>query len=419
MGHRSPNRSPRATPAEGATAAPAFGKLSRVGRNVVALGLTSLLTDVSSEMVTAILPLYLTFVLRFSPLQFGFFDGLYQGVTALVRIGSAVRADRRRQYKGVAALGYGTSALCKLGLLAAGTAWLPTTAILVVDRLGKGVRTAPRDALIALSSVRAHVAEAFGVHRAMDTAGALIGPLLAFAVLSTAPAAYDAVFAVSFAAGVAGLGALLLLVENRSGSAVSERRPAVRLRGVIALLQIPQFRRLVFVGGLLSLVTVSDAFVYLVCQRRANLDPGVFPLLPVAVALAYLLLAIPAGRLADRIGRARVLLGGYAALAAVYALLAWPVADAPVILSSLPLLGTYYAATDGVLMALASRALPAPLLTSGLALLTTVTVLVRLVASTTFGAVWSWRGPQQAVLLFLIGLVGALSVSAVALRERR
>ena len=394
----------------------AAGWLVRIGWNVVFLGLTSLLTDVSSEMVTAVLPLYLTYVLRFSPLTFGVFDGLYQGVSALVRIWGGLIADRRRQRKEVAAVGYATSALCKLGLLASGSLWIPTTACLVLDRLGKGVRTPPRDALIALSSSPEHVAEAFGVHRAMDTAGALIGPIVAFALLSRAPAAFDAIFVVSFAFAVAGLGALLLFVENRGAATDAATKDGASWRTAVGLLRIPAFRNLVLAGCVLSLSTVSDAFVYLVVQRRANLAPRLFPLLPVAVAVAYLGLAVPAGRLADRFGRTRVLLAGYGALAAAYVLLAWPDAASAALLSSLLLVGAYYAASDGVLMAMASRTLPPERLTGGLALLTTGTVLARLFGSMLFGAAWTWRGPEGAVVLFLCGLLAALTVAARALR---
>ena len=399
-------------------APPATGWRARIGWNVVFLGLTSLLTDVSSEMVTAVLPLYLTYVLRFSPLAFGFFDGLYQGVSAVVRIWGGLIADRGRRRKEVAAAGYATSALCKLGLLASGAQWIPTTGFLLLDRLGKGVRTPPRDALIALSSSRAHVAEAFGVHRAMDTAGALIGPILAFALLARAPAAFDAIFVVSFAFAVAGLGALLFFVENRGADVGTGAKAGASWRTAVGLVRIPAFRTLLLVGSVLSLATVSDAFVYLVVQRRANLAPHLFPLLPVAVALTYLVLAIPAGRLADSFGRARVLLAGYGALAAAYVVLAWPDAGSAGLLSSLLLLGAYYAATDGVLMAMASRTLPPDQLTTGLALLTTGTLLARLLGSILFGAAWTWRGPEGAVVLFLCGLTVALAAAAMALRRR-
>jgi MFS family permease len=391
------------------------GLLARVGRNVLLLGATSLLTDVSSEMVNAVLPLYLMQVLRFSPLGFGVFDGIYQGASALMRLWSGVVADRRRARKGVAALGYGISALTRLGLVVAGGWWMATAAVLWLDRLAKGLRTAPRDALIALSSSAERRGEAFGVHRAMDTAGAVAGPLIAFVLLASAPGAFDAVFAVSLTFAVAGFGVLVLFVENRTGPTTTAA-PA-RLRTAGALLAIPPFRALVAAGTLLSIATISDAFVYLIVQRRADLDPSLFPLLPVAMTVAFVLLAIPAGRLADAIGRAPVFLAGYGALAVAYALLAFADA-APALLVSLPLLGAHYAATDGVLMAMASRMLPPERMTTGLAMLTTGTTAGRLLASAAFGAAWSWRGPQAAVLGFLVWLLAATVGAGLVLRSR-
>src|SRR5207244_3468591 len=120
----------------------------------------------------------------------------YQGVSAVLRLAGGLVADRLRNHKGVAAIGYLLSAGCKLGLLAAANAWLWATGILFLDRLGKGIRTAPRDALISLSVARANLAEAFGVHRALDTAGACLGPVLAFCLLGVVPGAFDAVFVV-------------------------------------------------------------------------------------------------------------------------------------------------------------------------------------------------------------------------------
>ena len=147
------------------------------------LGLTSLLTDISSEMVTSILPLYLVLTLGLTPLQFGFIDGLSQAVAAFARLGSGLLADRWRNHRAVAAAGYGLSALSRLLLLAAGGAWGLLSSAIVLDRIGKGIRTSPRDALISLSSAPERLGLAFGVHRALDTIGALLGPLLAFAIL--------------------------------------------------------------------------------------------------------------------------------------------------------------------------------------------------------------------------------------------
>ncbi len=249
----------------------------RVSSTVILLGLTSLFTDISSEMVSAVLPLYLVLHLGFTPLHFGLIDGTYQGGTALVRGAGGLIADRRRRYKEVAGFGYALSAACKLGLWSAGSAWLPTLGFLFLDRTGKGVRTAPRDALISLSSRPARLAEAFGVHRALDTAGALLGPLVAFALLGLVPDGYDVIFVVSFCVAVVGLGILLFFVSNPALPA--EAHAAASLRAVGPLMRRPGIRGVVVAGGLLSLVTVSDSFVYLTFQRRALMDPQYFPLL--------------------------------------------------------------------------------------------------------------------------------------------
>src|SRR4051812_13177539 len=155
----------------------------RIGGTVLLLGTCSLLTDVSSEMVSAILPLYLVATLGFTPLQYGIVDGLYQGAAAVVRLGSGFLGDRFQRHKFVASVGYGLSALVKLGLALVGSAFGALSALILLDRTGKGIRTAPRDAMISLTASERHLGLAFGVHRAMDTAGAMIGPIIAFALL--------------------------------------------------------------------------------------------------------------------------------------------------------------------------------------------------------------------------------------------
>ena len=144
-----------------------------VSRTVWCLGLTSFFTDVSSEMVASILPIYLVLHLHLSPLAFGLIDGLYQGFAAVARVAGGFVADRWRSHKAVASVGYGLSAVCKLGLLAAGNVWSLLALTIALDRTGKGIRTAPRDAMISLSTPRAELATAFGVHRALDAAGAM------------------------------------------------------------------------------------------------------------------------------------------------------------------------------------------------------------------------------------------------------
>jgi MFS family permease len=198
---------------------------SGISPTVYALGVTSLFTDVAAEMVTSVLPLYLVFALQLSPLQVGLLDAVYQGAAAVARLAGGWFADRWQRHKQVAAAGYGLSAVCKLGWLAAGTSWPALSGVMAADRVGKGIRTAPRDALISLASDPQRVGLAFGVHRAFDSAGALLGPLVAFAILAALPEAYDVVFVASFCIALAGLAALLLLVRSPSAATVAATRP--------------------------------------------------------------------------------------------------------------------------------------------------------------------------------------------------
>ena len=384
--------------------APAAGQLSgvrpRIARTVWLLGLVSCLTDVSSEMVSSVLPIYLLVQLELSPLHFGIVDGLYHGVTAAVRLISGVVADRSRRYKTVAAVGYAMSAVCKLGLLAAGTSAGALAAVIAIDRTGKGLRTAPRDAMISLSSRGGDVAAAFGVHRALDTLGVIVGPLMAYLVLRSAPGAFDAVFVLSFAMAILGLGVLTLLVDNTGGERAEQAGTSIR--EMLALGRNRHFGALVAAGMLLGVTVMSDAFLYLMLQRRSGLQAETLPLLFIGTACAFLALAVPAGRLADRIGRARVFIGGHVILIALYAAALFGRLDTPGIVLCLILHGAYYAATDGVLPALASGILPAEVRASGLAAVATASSLARLVGSVLLGALWTWRGPGGVLAFALI-----------------
>jgi len=392
-------------------------KERRVPRTVVLLGLTSLLTDISSEMVAAVLPLYLVYAAGFTPLQLGIVDGLYRGAAAFVALASGFAADRRKRHKEVASLGYGLSAACKLALVAAGGAVGAIGAIVMLDRVGKGIRTAPRDALISLSASPKTLGAAFGVHRAMDTTGAMLGPLLAFGLLALAPLAFNTIFLVSFCFAVLGLGVIVLLVPGNP--ARSAREPGPSLRAATDLLVVPRFRALVVVASLLGMATISDAFLYLALQRHLELAPLTFPLLFVGASLAYMLLAVPIGRLADRVGRGRVFVAGYALLLPVYASLLLPAAGLPALALGLALVGASYAATDGVLAALASASLEEEVRGSGLAVITTATNLARFLASVGFGALWTWAGLDVAVMACGIALALAIVVTATLLVKTR
>ncbi|MEW2044686.1 MFS transporter [Streptomyces sp. NPDC005476] len=386
---------------------------------VLALGAVSLITDVSSEMVTAVLPLYVVAGLGLSPLGFGVLDGINNGVGALVRLAGGHLADRGgHRHKAVAGLGYGLSALCKPLLLLAHT--LPAIGVVLsADRTGKGLRTAPRDAMIALATEPEYRGRAFGVHRAMDTTGALLGPLVAFAVLRATVDGYDAVFAVSGCVAVLGVLVLVLFVPRRIAPAGAvplpePARPA--LRDALALLRRPELRRLTVCATLLGLTTVSDSFLYLLLQREGDLPAHLFPLLPLGTAAVFLLLALPFGALADRVGSRRLFLAGHGVLLLGYALVLSPWHGAPAVAAVLLLHGAFYAATDGVLAAATAGAVPARHLGAGQALVGTGQALARFVCSLAFGAAWSLWGGRPALAVAAGALAAGVVVASFVLR---
>lgn len=434
------------------------GVTQRVAGTVVLMGIVSMFTDISSESVNAILPLYLTAVVGLGPLAYGFIDGLYQGVSALVRILGGWLADRGDHPKWIAFFGYALSAITRIALIPAAN-FATITTVITIDRLGKGVRTAPRDAVITASSHPDSLGRAFGVHRALDTLGAVIGPLVAFAILqavsgnSRTAEDFRSIFVISFAAAVIGLAILLLVVPDvrpRRRAAASEvaeaevagtevagtevaganakgarRRikgdsepaesvvvPAEQLkneadqaivvpsaRPSLKLLADRRFALLITAAGILGILTVGDGFVYLALQQRDNLAINYFPLLYVGTNLAYFLMAVPFGRIADRVGRSKMFLSGHVVLPIAYVLAGAPISGPYIVVVCLILLGTYYAATDGVLAALAGRIVDAPARTSGIATAQTVQAMARFFSSLAFGLSWTLFGARTALYL--------------------
>ena len=389
-----------------------------VSRTVWALGVTSLFTDISSEMVASVLPLYLVLHLGMSPLAFGIVDGLYQGAAALTRVAAGILSDRWRRHKAIAASGYALSAACRFLFIIAGDAWNAIAGIIVADRLGKGIRTAPRDALISLSTPPSLLATAFGVHRALDAAGAMLGPIVAFAILALVPGGFDLLFVVSFVVAVVGVGAIVLLVPgDRQSDGGDGAGVGISRAGATALLLDREYRGLVIAGVVLTLATVSDAFIYLLVQRRFGVPAMAFPLLYVGTSLCTAMFAVPCGRLADRLGRRLVLVAGYGLLGGVYAALLVPAhVAAPLIgLLVVTMLGGYYAATDGVLTAMTAARLSPAQTGTGLALLTTTVNLSRLGASVVFGWMLTVGGENLAVGGYIGMLLIAVAIASLLL----
>ncbi|MCE3261453.1 MAG: transporter [Pseudoduganella sp.] len=384
-------------------------------RTVYALGATSLLTDVSTEMVASVLPVYLMLALRLSPAEFGVADGLFRGgaaVAALLLGGLLTYGSGRSKL--VAGAGYAMSVLAKLALLASG-AFAAIVACLALDRMGKGLRAAPRDTILAASVPAGQLGLAFGTHRALDGAGALAGPLLASGLLFLAPSEYSLLFCVALAFALSGLAVFWRLVPPATPPAPA--RPArLPLRAHWQRCLPPACRKLLAAAMLLSLFTVSEGMIYAQMQQSFALEPFMQPLLPVGTAAAFLLLAAPVGWLADRVGRLRVFLAAHVLLLPLYGLLWGAAGVTPPLWQAAALvllLGCYVAATDGVLMAAVAAAVPPAARGLSLALFAAGVAGAKLASSMLFGLLWDRYDVAGAVLVYGAGLLCALAVFAL------
>jgi len=387
--------------------------------NVWGLGVTSLLTDISSEMVVSVLPAYLVVTSGFAPLVLGLAAGLHEGGPMLATWLGGLVADRFGKRKLTAATGYALSAGSRFAwFIFASPAAGAVAAFVLADRAGKSIRTAPRDAIISLSVGRDQLATAFGVHRALDAAGAAAGPVLAFTLLWALPRRYDVVFFSSFVIALVGLAALVLLVDERAqllAHAPAGRR--VWAEGFALFGDMP-LRQLLVLAAAFGLVTISDAFIYLLLVQRSHASAVWIPLLYTGTAISFLTLAVPIGALADRIGRRRIFVAGHGSLLLVYLLAlgaapAWPWNAA----ASVVLLGAFYASSEGVLAGLAGDLLPAQVRATGLAWVATSLGAARLCSALIFGYLWTRAGDVAAVAVFGAGLLAVLTMFAVSIRQ--
>ncbi|GAA1356523.1 MFS transporter [Catellatospora bangladeshensis] len=366
----------------------------------------SLLTDVSAEMITAFMPVYLLFTLQMGYAQFGVLDGVYTGATALLRLVGGHVSDRTHRHKAVAATGYGLSAATKLIFPVVGANAFGIGATMAADRAGKGLRTAPRDALISLSTPPDRLGAAFGLHRSMDTVGALLGPLVTFLLLSQIGIVAGPVFVVSACFAVVGLIVLIAFVRERPVPARTGPKPSIRAG--LALLKGAGYRRVAIAAAVLGLATLSDAFVFILVQKATDVPQAVLPLMPLGTALVFLAAAAPLGRLADKVGGSVVFLGGHVLLLAVYVLLLASGTGYVGVGVALLLHGLFYAATDGVLSARVSALVPESLRASGLSVVQTGQALTRLVSSVGFGFLLQFAAFDTAVYTAIGSLVIAV-----------
>ena len=328
------------------------------GKNVLILGLVSMFTDISSEMVVAIIPLFLTNAVGFGIFSFAIFEGVFQTAGAFFRLWGGQIADRTSNAKKTATLGYAISTVTRLGLfLSTFLGQLFAIPFLIADRIGKGIRVAPRDSLISRSVPSAKLATAFGIHRSLDTLGALLGPLAAWFLLDLTLNSFDSVFFVSLMTGGVGVAIIFWLAKNPEDLEETEIAPVEleepkpaenKISGVPNLIKVLAHNNayyLVGAAGILSLFTIGESLLYLYLFREGNLDATLFPLLYAGTAIVHLLLAVPLGKLGDTFGKIKVFMMGQALLIPAYLLIANVEISGSIILLTLGIFGVYFAST--------------------------------------------------------------------------
>ena len=376
-----------------------FRALFSLPRSVWLLGLVSLVNDSASELVYPLVPLYLSGVLMAGPRVLGLIEGVAEAMASLLKLWAGVMVDRSGRSKPWVVAGYGLAGLAR-PLIAFVVGWPMLLALRLADRMAKAVRAAPRDALLAAHIAPGQRGLAFGLHRAMDNAGAVIGPLLAWALLS-AGLPLGQVFLWAVVPGAVCVGLTLALREAPPPAAAPPR-----LRWTLASLPVP-LRRYLVVVALFTLGNSSNMFL-LLRARELGVAEAQVPLLWAAVSGVAALFSVPLGGLSDRIGRVRLLVAGYVAYAAFYAGMAAWAAPGWRLYALFGVYGVFMAATEGVERALMADLAPPEQRGTAFGWLNLVTGALLLPASLVFGALWE---TASASVAFGFGAACALAAA--------
>jgi MFS family permease len=373
---------------------------------VVKLGLVSFFADVASEMLYPLTPIFLTSVLGASVFSVGIIEGFAEGIASLLKTYSGYWSDRLKKRKTFIWVGYLLGAIAK-PIMGASTSWVHVFAARAVDRFGKGIRTAPRDALLSEAVHEKQRGLAFGWHRAMDTMGAAVGPLVAVYYLSehSAPADLRSLYYLAIIPGIFSVMIALSLREKVEPLTKRAQNPKTHfdLKWVTA-----DFKKYLIAWGAFALTNSSDVFL-LLKARNEGISVVTTILMYAFYNLLYSVLSPFLGHLSDRIGRKKVLISGLVAFALIYMSFAfatqiwqfWCLFGA---------YGIYMAATDGVGKAYALDLVPRDLKATGLGLVGSVTGFATIIASSVGGLLWDKTGSQWTFCYGALGAVIAISV---------
>ncbi|HLA20666.1 MAG TPA: MFS transporter [Pseudolabrys sp.] len=373
---------------------PSFFRWREIPGGVWALGLVSLFMDISSEMIHALLPLYLVTVLGASALTVGIIEGIAEAAAAIVKIFSGALSDYLGKRKWLAAAGYGLAAVTKpVFPLASSIGWL--VAARFVDRVGKGIRGSPRDALVADLTPADLRGGAYGLRQSLDTVGAVLGPLLAVVFMAAFANDFTAVFWIAVIPAFISVAIIVFGVHE------PERPQALRkVRAPLSRAELARLSRvywmIVGVAAIFTLARFSEAFLLLRAQS-VGLPLAVVPVVLVVMNVAYTLTAWPAGALSDRIGRYGVVTVGFALL--VLADLALAIGGSvAIVMLGVVLWGLHMGLTQGLLSALVADTAPEELRGTAFGMFNLVSGVAMLAASILAGALWDIAGPAGTFL---------------------
>ncbi len=355
-------------------------------RNVVILGFVSLLNDGASEMIYPLMPVFLTAVLGAGPEALGVIEGIAESTASLLKLYSGYLSDRVKKRKGWIVAGYALSNIIR-PLIAFSTSWLHVLALRFSDRVGKGLRTSPRDAIIADSTPAAFRGKAYGFHRAMDHSGAIVGPLAATALLLLYHDNLRTIFLLSVIPGVLAVGMLLFGLKETPAAGPKASAPSAVFSFRSSLREMPLgFQKFLFIILVFTLGNSTDAFLLLRAQQL-GVPVTLLPMIWVVLHIVKMAFSVPGGIVSDRVGRKKVIVAGYVVYALVYAGFgaatehwhAWALFAA---------YGIYFGLTEGVEKALVADFAPPHLRGSAFGLYHLTIGVGAFPASLLFGFVW-------------------------------
>jgi MFS family permease len=361
-------------------------KLFGFGRNVTVAGLVSFFMDVSSEMIYPLVPLFLANVLGVNKSVIGLIEGLAESTASLVKIFSGWFSDHIGNRKWLMAAGYSISTLSR-PLIAAASGWHQVMGSRLVDRFGKGIRTAPRDAIIAESTDTAWLGRAFGLHRAMDTMGAVVGPAAAFFLLIVLSNDYRKVFWLSMIPGaIAVILIIFFITEKKKIAGTKADRPKLTLQHFDW-----RFKFFVAIAGIFALGNSSDVFLILRAQQ-VGVPAAMIPVVYLVFNLVYSLSSIPAGMAADRFGKKRIIFLGFALFTILYLGFAQVLGTKGIwILFSL--YGLFMGLTEGIQKAFLTTIIPSDFKATAFGVYNAVVGVAMLPASLIGGFLWDQVSP--------------------------